>query len=114
MSFVLLDWTRMGKGYCLAGAVFDGTEARVIRPLSIHHQRAAGGPGVISLIRSFFVRSRPAEGDRTVAWPAFLMAGRSRWEVFDLVLSRPATPRAPHLEDTWVRGLRPCKRLATP
>ncbi len=42
------------------------------------------------------------------------MAGRSRWEVFDLVSPRPATPQGPHLEDTWVRSLRPRKRLATP
>ena len=115
MSFVLLDWTRMGKGYCLAGAVLDGTIVRIIRPLSIHHQRAGGRPGgVISLIRSLFVRDPPADGDRTVCWPAFLMAGRSRWEVFDLVSPRPAMPHGPHLEDTWVRGLRTWNHLATP
>ncbi len=115
MSFVLLDWTRMGKGYCLAGVILDAKGARVIRPLSIHHQRSAGRPGgVIALIRSLFIRDRPADGDRAVAWPAFLMAGRSRWEVFDLVSQRTATPQRPHLEDTWVRSLRPCKRLATP
>ncbi len=115
MSFVLLDWTRMGKGYCLAGAVVDGTAARTIRPLSIHHQRGAGAPaGLISLIRSFFIRDPPAEGDRRVGWPAFLMAGRSRWEVFKLASPRLATPESPHLEDTWVRSILPCKRLATP
>lgn len=115
MSFVLLDWTRMGRGYCLAGAVLGGTAVQIVRPLSVRRQRAGGGPGgVISLIRSFFVRDLPPEGDRMVSWPAFLMAGRSRWEVFDLVSPRPATSHGPHLEDTWVRGLRPWHRLATP
>lgn len=114
MSFVLLDWTRMGKGYCLAGAVLDGTAVRIVRPLSIYHQHRSGGSsGLISLIRSFFVRDPPAEGDRTVAWPAYLLAGRTRWEVFDLVSPRPATPDSPHLEDTWVRSLLPRNRLAT-
>jgi len=82
--------------------------------LSVHHQRAADGPvGLMARIRSFFVRDPPAEEDRRVGWPTFFMAGRSRWEVFDLVSPRPATPHAPHIEDTWVRSLRPCNRLAT-
>lgn len=115
MSFVLLDWTRMGKGYCLAGAVLDATDMRIIRPLSIHDQRGGSSlGGLLSLIRSFFVRDLPPEGDRSVSWPAYLLTGRSRWEVLDLVSPRPATPQCPHLEDTWVRSLRPCKRLATP
>lgn len=114
MAFVLLDWTRMGKGYCLAGAVLEGEGARIVRPLSITHQRSVvGGGGLFAMIRSFFVRD-PPEGDRTVGWPAFLMAGRSRWEEFDLVSPRLAKTESPHVEDTWVRSLRPCKRLATP
>jgi hypothetical protein len=44
----------------------------------------------------------------------FLMDGHSRWEVFELVEAKPAEPMAPHLEDVWVRTLRPRHTLANP
>jgi hypothetical protein len=33
MEMILLDWTRMGKSFCLAGVVAEGRELRVVRPL---------------------------------------------------------------------------------
>ena len=33
MEMILVDWTRMGKVYCLAGAVADGKGWRFMRPL---------------------------------------------------------------------------------
>jgi hypothetical protein len=88
---VLLDWTRMGKSYCLAGAVAEGTGYGVVRPL----------PG-----RS---RSSPI---RNVGWSPFLLEGHTRWEVFELVGPEPARSEPPHTEDHWVRSLRPKRCLA--
>jgi hypothetical protein len=88
---VLLDWTRMGKSYCLAGVVADGTGYRVIRPL----------PG-----RN---RSSPV---RNVGWSPFLMEGHTRWEVFELIAPEPARSEPPHTEDCWVRSLRPKRCVA--
>jgi hypothetical protein len=89
---VLLDWTRMGKVYCLAGVVFQGGQYRVVRPMQ--------------------VRNRSAE--QHSGWSPFRFDGRRRWEVFKLVAPEPAAARAPHLEDVWVRDLRPTGRLAPP
>ena len=33
MHLILLDWTRMGKTYCLAGVVLDDLDVRIVRPL---------------------------------------------------------------------------------
>jgi hypothetical protein len=89
---ILLDWTRMGRFYCLAGAVAeDGF--RIVRPL--------------------LSRCRDASA-RNVGWSPYLLDGHSRWELLELVGAEPATPEPPHLEDLWVRTLRPRRCLATP
>jgi hypothetical protein len=88
---ILLDWTRMGKTYCLAGAVRDGGRLRMVRPL--------------------LVRFRDAPV-RNVGWSPYLLDGHTRWEVFELVGPHAALPEAPHLEDLWVRSLRPQRCLA--
>lgn len=93
MEMILLDWTRMGKWYCLAGAVEQGGAVRIVRPLLAKFQDA------------------PA---RNVGWSAYLLDGHARWEVFELIGERPTEPRPPHLEDLWVRALRSCRRLAPP
>ena len=90
---ILLDWTRMGRTYCLAGAVFDGGRLRIVRPL--------------------LARFRDAPV-RNVGWSPYLLDGHTRWEVFELVGPHAALPEAPHLEDLWVRSLRPRRRLASP
>ena len=91
MDIVLLDWTRMGKAYCLAGVVVEQDRLRVVRPLLARNQ---GLPL------------------RNVGWSAYLLDGHSRWEVFELVGPSPALPEPPHLEDVWVRALRPRHCLA--
>jgi hypothetical protein len=90
---VLLDWTRMGRQYCLAGALFVGGQFRVVRPLPARNRQA------------------PV---RNVGWSPFLFDGRARWEVFELLHPEPATAQPPHLEDVWVQGLRPLNRSASP
>jgi hypothetical protein len=92
MDMILLDWTRMGRNYCLAGAVLDHSGVRIVRPLSARHRNA------------------PV---RNVGWSAWQLDGRSRWEIFELLGPEPAAAEPPHLEDLWVRALRPCRRLAT-
>jgi hypothetical protein len=93
MDMVLLDWTRMGKGYCLAGTVGGGGSYRVVRPLQLK------------------LRGAPV---RNVPWSAYLLDGHSRWEVFELVGPLPTPAEPPHVEDLWVRAIRPRRRLAEP
>jgi hypothetical protein len=85
VDMVLLDWTRMGKTYCLAGAVQHNGHLRVVRPLPITRREGAV---------------------RSIGWSPFLMDGHSRWEIFELIHPEPAYPCPPHLEDLWVRGMR--------
>ena len=91
MDLILLDWTRMGHVYCLAGAIVQAGGYRIVRPLPAHGR---GNPV-------------PNQG-----WSPFLMDGHSRWEVFELVGPVPAKVAAPHREDVWVRALGPRGRLA--
>jgi hypothetical protein len=90
---ILLDWTRMGKNYCLAGVVVQDGRYRVVRPLLARHRQASV---------------------RVAGWSAFLLDGHRRWDVFELIGPQPAQPEPPHLEDIWVRSLRPHRRSATP
>ena len=93
MEMVLLDWTRMGKGFCLAGAVTQGGTYRIVRPLLTKN------------------RDQP---ERNMGWPGWLLEGRRRWEIFELIGAEPANPQPPHLEDIWVRAMRSRKRFAPP
>src|SRR5579863_9304636 len=92
MEMILLDWTRMGNWYCLAGAVAEGSSWRMVRPLIA---RFRNGPV------------------RNIGWSAYLMDGHCRWEVFQLVGVQPAEAQPPHTEDVWVAGMRSLKRLAS-
>src|SRR5258707_13552008 len=93
MDMILLDWTRMGRSYCLAGVVAEGRSFRVVRPLPRK------------------VQDVPV---RNVGWSAYLLDGHARWEIFELVGAVPAAPEPPHVEDVWVRELRPRRRSASP
>lgn len=93
MDFILLDWTRMGRAYCLAGAVYQAGQYRIVRPLPA---RARDG------------------GFANQGWSPYLLDGHSRWEVFELIHPAPAHSVAPHLEDVWVTALKTRHRLATP
>jgi hypothetical protein len=92
VDIILLDWTRMGSTYCVAGVSQDD-QTRVVRPLPAR------------------LRTAPV---RNVGWSAHLMDGHTRWEVFELVRPEPAAPLPPHCEDVWVGGLKPRRRLAAP
>jgi|GEM_PF-4750532 len=90
---ILLDWTRMGKTYCIAGTVFENGRYRVVRPLMTKNRAAAV---------------------RNVGWSAYLLDGHARWEVFELIGAEAAEPQPPHVEDLWVRAMLPRRRLAAP
>jgi hypothetical protein len=94
VDWVVLDRTRMGRTYCLAGVLLGpGHDLRVVRPLP-----AQG-------------RTAPV---RNVGWSAEHLRGHGRWEVFELVGLDAALALPPHLEDVWVRALRPRGRRAPP
>jgi hypothetical protein len=93
VDLVLLDWTRMGKTYCLAGVIVQDGQPRVVRPLPSRN------------------RDSPV---RNVGWSPYLLDGHSRWQLFELVAPEPAFAQPPHLEDVWVRLLRPRNELASP
>ena len=93
MDLIVLDWTRMGRQFCLAGVVVQGGEYRVVRPLPAK-ARGSATPNV--------------------GWSPFLLHGCRRWEFFELVRPQPAEARAPHLEDVWVTDLRPRGLTAAP
>src|SRR5262245_43364142 len=90
MDLVVLDWTRMGKVYCLAGVIEQAGGFRVVRALPLRRGGAA---------------------ERSAGWSPFLFDGHTRWQAFEMVGPEPAPPEPPHLEDVWVRDLRPTQRL---
>ena len=88
---ILLDWTCMGKTYCIAGVVQNQGQWRVVRPMP---------------------KCNHALPVRNVGWSPYQMDGRQRWQVFELVRPEAAPPLPPHVEDVWVRELRTQGRLA--
>jgi hypothetical protein len=92
MEMVLLDWTRMGRSFCIAGVVIQDGHYRVVRPLLSKN------------------RDAPA---RNMGWPAYLLERHVRWEIFELFKPEPAHPQTPHSEDIWVQSLRPRNQLAS-
>jgi hypothetical protein len=93
MDMILLDWTRMGRTYCVTGAVHVNGLLRILRPLP---------------------RSQRDAPVRNTGWSPFQLDGHSRWEMFEVIAPEPATPQAPHLEDAWVISLRSRRGLAAP
>jgi hypothetical protein len=90
VDLIVLDWTRMGKVYCLAGVVEQDGQYRVVRPLHVR---------------------RHSEDNRMAGWSPYLFDGHTRWQTFRMIDPEPAPPEPPHLEDVWVRELRPTKCL---
>jgi hypothetical protein len=93
VDIILLDWTRMGRVYCLAGAIYQAGQIRIVRPLPAR------------------ARHSPIANN---GWSPYLMDGYSRWEAFEMIHPEPAHALAPHREDIWVHRLQPRKRFANP
>ena len=91
MDLILLDWTRMGKCFCLAGVVVNGSQLYIVRPLPINQR---GSPSL------------------KLGWSSHLFAGHERWQVFEMVGPESAGAPPPHVEDVWVQELRPRNRSA--
>jgi hypothetical protein len=93
MDMVLLDWTRMGSVFCLAGIVQERGILRVVRPMPSYG------------------RDAPV---RNVGSSVKFMEGHCRWEVFELIGPVAASPQPPHLEDLWVQTIRSRQEMAPP
>lgn len=93
MEMILLDWTRLGKAYCLAGVVIDGSTLHIVRPMPLKY-RTPEAP--------------------IVGWPPYLLVGHQRWDLFELIKPEAANLTPPHFEDVWVQSLRPRRTTATP
>jgi hypothetical protein len=92
VDIILLDWTRMGRVYCLAGAILQAGGWRIVRPMPVRG------------------RQSPIANN---GWSPYLMDGHARWQVFEMVHPVPAGAMPPHLEDVWVQSLRPRRQVAT-
>lgn len=93
MDMILVDWTRMGRAYCLAGAIVQDKQWRIVRPL-------------LTTFRDVVARN--------AGWSPYLMDGHARWEILELIGVGAAAPEPPHLEDLWVRAMRSRRTSATP
>ena len=115
LEIILLDWTRMGSTYCLAGAV-PQQDFRIVRP-HLNKDRPRPWTPLGSWFRSLGKATQPnppaIEPPRKFGWWFRLLEGRRRWEVFELVKPEAAQPQPPHLEDIWVAGIRPRGRVAS-
>ena len=74
MEMILLDWTRMGRTFCLAGMVAEAGGYRVVRPLPSRQ------------------RNSP---QRNVGWSPFMLEGHRRWEILELIKPEPARSQPP-------------------
>jgi hypothetical protein len=85
MEMILLDWTRMGRYFCLAGATVHSQSVRIVRPLPERFYDGQSGH---------------------IGWPPHSLQGHERWEIVELLGATPAVIKQPHVEDVWVQGLR--------
>jgi hypothetical protein len=89
----LLDWTRMGHAWCLAGIIRQQGQYRVVRP------------------RLASERGAPIAN---IGWTGGLLHGFCRWGLCEMIDPEPGNSEPPHLEDIWVRQLQPPVRMAAP
>src|SRR5262245_16634974 len=61
MEMILLDWTRMGKTFCVAGLVAEGSEWRTVRPMPIEFHSTTR-PGASRNVGWFSQRRRSPSG----------------------------------------------------
>lgn len=113
MEMILVDWTCMGKTFCLAGVVRDAQGWKTIRPLprSLRGGRPAGR-GLWGALES--VLAPATDGPRNVGWFDNLLGSIKRWDMVELSEPQPAEIERPHTEDLWVRALKGTGRSAAP
>ena len=117
---ILVDWTRMGKTFCVAGVVAEVPGWRTVRPLPVPlrtpSRPRAGLRGVIEALISG-PKNTAAPSDpplpRNVGWFSNRLARVHRWDIVELMYPHSAEIEPPHTEDLWVCGLRPTGRSAT-
>src|SRR5262245_4470492 len=109
MEMILLDWTRMGKTFCIAGLIPDGSGLRAVRPMP--SGTYAGGVsanlhGPASTSRVSASASSPTIPPRNLGWFGAQLGAFHRWDVVSLIGESPAEIERPHTEDVWVNKLR--------
>src|SRR4029077_5725109 len=85
MEMILLDWTRMGKTFCVAGLVADGSRWRTVRPIP----------------NEFHTANKPGAA-RNIGWFPSQLGRLPRWDVVNLIGTQSAQAEPPHTEDIWV------------
>jgi hypothetical protein len=90
---ILLDWTRMGHAYCLAGIIHQQGQYRVVRP------------------RLASERQAPIAN---IGWTGAMLHGFCRWGICEMIDPEQGSSEPPHLEDIWVKQLQQPRCLASP
>ena len=107
MEMILVDWTRMGRTFCVAGVVAEGLNWKTVRPLRASAPtRRGGAPSLWGIIELLLNGPQSAPLPRNVGWLPDQVAGLRRWDIVELTRPKAAAIEPPHTEDLWVRGLR--------
>lgn len=108
MEMILVDWTRMGKTFCIAGVTAEGQGWKTVRPLPVPFPMGRrAGAGLIGAIAAAIKKpNTTAPIPRNVGWFPDRLAGIERWAIVELIDPKPAEIERPHIEDLWVRALR--------
>jgi len=82
MEMILVDWTRMGRTYCIAGLVSEGQGWRTVRPMPVASRGGSGRPrlwGVVDALLSDPPKPGPSQPPANVGWsePLALQAVKS-------------------------------------
>ncbi len=116
MEMILVDWTRMGKTYCVAGFVAEGDGWRTVRPMPLAATAPIARPRLWGVVDALLGGSRSRQLDRpdrpppNVGWFFSQLDTLRRWDIVELVEPKPADVERPHTEDVWVRSMRPTGR----
>lgn len=113
MEMILVDWTRMGKTFCIAGLVSEGQGWRTVRPMPVGVRVVSPRPGMWGIVDA--VLAGPPKPARTepppnVGWFPDQLGNLRRWDTVELVGPKPVELEPPHTEDVLVHALRPTGR----
>jgi hypothetical protein len=108
MEMILVDWTRMGRTYCIAGLVSEGQGWRTVRPMPVASRGGAGRPrlwGVVDALLAGPPKPRPSQPPANIGWSSGQLGMLQRWDIVELVGPKQAEAEPPHVEDIWVQAL---------
>ena len=108
MEMILVDWTRMGRTYCIAGLVSEGQGWRTVRPMPVASRGGSSRPrlwGVVDALLSGPPTPRPSQPPANIGWSSGQLGKFERWDIVELVGPKPVEAEPPHVEDVWVQAL---------